>query len=60
MKERCYRVEQVANGRRCVVFEWNYAPISMIRKSMEHNTKMGGIIEIYTRTGKRVLESFEG
>ena len=61
MTEKTYRVEIHHEGRKPIVIGYYCASIEFIRKCMEGNMKYKPCtINIYAKTGKRVLESFNG
>ena len=59
--EKIYRVEQVIEGyKNPKQIAYFCSPIERIRAALEHNTRSKGTINIYHKTGKKVLVSFEG
>lgn len=59
--DRIYRVEQVIEGHRNPrQVAYFCSPIEKIKAALEHNMRSKGTINIYYKTGKKVLASFEG
>lgn len=57
---KTYRIELVYQSGQKIVWGYTSASLELIEKSMNKNLKQHPIVNVYAKTGKRIIATYQG